>query len=459
MGNTSIITRIHSIRWGTEATLLVVCVTLLSQLLVASFSVWGSDNTSLDLDKIKRTEAISGDDLIDPAEQAKFLLRGRVIDVCGTPAVGVEVWAAARFQRPPLRATTHTDASGTFALKLAPLTEPAYWEFRSASGTRGGEAGIVLASPQAAPELEIPLQPRGIVKGRVLDMSSKTEIVGAQLFLDDGRILKSDSEGRFTITGLSLRNHSLVVASLEHERMLVQFDSTMNESLLLDVYVPRGGIVKGRVVDEAGNPIRGAYVTVPISGDPLALNGFETTADDNGEFEWRGHPLGRDFRLSASSVKRPRLLKTLEFAGRSELPVETTVFTLPFETKVDRPATNHRADPGKFVEASRGAGGIKGRVVDRDGRPVRTFRVTIHFPRTREAGNRLVPFYASYEDVGISFTNDDGEFLLSNLASAADYRLHVITSDLREGTVDAVRSSSLGELARKDKAAIRISVR
>lgn len=241
--------------------------------------------------------------------------------------------------------------------------------------------------------------------------------------------------------------------------MLVLFDNTMTESLLLDVYVPRGGVVKGRVVDEAGNPIRKAYVTVPISGDALALNGFETSADDNGEFEWRGHPLGRIFHLSASSVERPRDLKTMKFAGKTDLAAEASIFTLPFQTNVERPSANQRSDPSKFAEPTRGTGGIKGRVVDRDGRPVRSFVVTIHFPQMRRPGDRLVPFYAGYEDVGISFTNDDGEFLLSNLASAAAYRLQVITLDLQEGAVDSVRSSLLGELVGKDKAAIRISVR
>ena len=461
MQGTSItLTRIRPSRWYPEAAIVKVCIITFSLLVVVSGSILGADDTSLSLDKIEQRHVRSGANLSDPAEQSNGILRGRVIDVDAAPAVDVEVWAAARFQRPPLRATTRTDASGSFAFKLASLTEPAHWEFRSAIGTQGGEAKIVLDSPLAAPEaLEIQLQPRGVVKGRVLDKTSKAAIVDAQLFLDDGRILRSDSEGKFTITGIPLRNHSLVVGSPEHERMLVLFDNTMTESQLLDVYVPRGGVVKGRVVDEAGNPVRGAYVTVPISGDALALNGFETSADDNGEFEWRGHPLDRIFHLSASSVDRPRDLKTMKFAGKSDLAVEASIFTLPFQANVERPSANQRSVPGKFSEPTRGPGGIKGRVVDRHGRPVRSFVVTIHFPQMRRPDDRLVPFYASYENVGVSFTNDDGEFLLSNLASAAAYRLQVITLDLQEGAVDSVRSSLLGELVGKDKAAIRISVR
>ena len=97
------------------------------------------------------------------------------------------------------------------------------------------------------------------------------------------------------------------------------------------------------------------------------------------------------------------------------------------------------------------AGMIRGRVVDRDGKPVRNFRILVNAPHERQVGEKFGSYFAGYCGIGITFTSDDGSFVITGLGEPGGLcRISAVAEGHAEGAVDRVISTTLGHLPPAD---------
>ena len=225
-------------------------------------------------------------------------LRGTVLNPDGTPAAGATVWAAAVFVRPALRQQTTTDDKGAFRLELQPLNDSYNWSIRARLGRMSGEAndayGTVKFRPGQTPgEIVIHLVERGILQGRLLQAEDDRPVSGARLFVSTGEVLQTDDQGRFVLAGLPQGDHSLTPVAPGRARSYILFDTSLKPEAQLDIRLERGGKLVGRVVDEQDQPIPGAHVTMPSSGNTLTLNGRDELCGSEGKLVYDGLGFGR----------------------------------------------------------------------------------------------------------------------------------------------------------------------
>ena len=87
-----------------------------------------------------------------------------------------------------------------------------------------------------------------------------------------------------------------------------------------------------------------------------------------------------------------------------------------------------------------GEGAIRGRVIDPAGKPVRNFRVQVGIPKGAKPGDPVGGYFAGYGGTGLSFTRDDGEFIISGLTAGHLHHLTVIAEERGAGEVDRVEA-------------------
>ncbi len=168
--------------------------------------------------------------------------------------------------------------------------------------------GLVFGLPQVSPE-----SPRARIVGRVLSTEGKPlsraivtaqKLGGSALFQAktdrSGRYAMDVEPGRYIIRaekgGYVTSEYRVEEASLEPTPMMVE----AGKSVTVDLRLPRGGVITGRIVDEDGEPVVGATVQVerrqeePSRGAPwvFGLRGSATT-DDRGIYRIYGLASGR----------------------------------------------------------------------------------------------------------------------------------------------------------------------
>ncbi|RKY16408.1 MAG: hypothetical protein DRQ55_18070 [Planctomycetota bacterium] len=180
------------------------------------------------------------------------------------------------------------------------------------SGYRGpSDAEAVSGCSVVWPKNPGPLPERAeptVVTGRVLRELDGEPLPGARVhlksFIDKGdhKLLgrnrgrwfetRTDDEGRFrlTVTG-KLRAWGIQVDPTEHSTVLIADGRNLDARSPLELRAPVGGTIEGRVLDEQGRGVAGAYVAadLPLHGS------VETETDDEGRYVLRQLP--RRFRL------------------------------------------------------------------------------------------------------------------------------------------------------------------
>jgi hypothetical protein len=273
-------------------------------------------------------------------------LTGVVHAADGNPAAGAVVWAA-QFDHGPLkRPETVAGADGRFALDLG----PGEWWIWARRGTQGGEgqshsATIKITAGQVPPPVAIRLQERGTFRGRLLEAETGKPIPGGQLVLDAGFTLTADAAGRFEVGGLSRDNHEAFVVAPGRMRMRVLFDTTARADTELDVPVPRGGKIVGRVTDLDGKPIPGAHVGRHTSGTFFSINGLFLACDAEGRFAYDDAvPPGQPTRLSAAA---PGYVEEQLNGTQDSLAGKPLVLNFRLRPKPGTPAAAKVPDPEK----------------------------------------------------------------------------------------------------------------
>ena len=139
-----------------------------------------------------------------------------------------------------------------------------------------------------AHRVDIRLENRGNFKGRLTEAETGKPIIGGQLYLDNGVVLTTDKDGRFTIGGLKRTQHQALTVAPGRLRQRVLFDTTASAETELDIPVALGAKIIGRVTDKDGKPIRGAWVDGSASGANLSLRGGVVYCGVDGKYEYDG---------------------------------------------------------------------------------------------------------------------------------------------------------------------------
>ena len=551
-------------------------------------------------------------------------LRGTVRTADGKPAAGASVWASHLWIHRLERVEAVAGDEGTFTLELSPGT----WLLSGRSGDQGvsGFEAVEVQAGRPPQPSTLRLTPQGLLRGRLLEAESGEPIVGARFVLDDGRDPTTDADGRFEAPALSRGNsHEAFVVAPGRERKRVLFEMAEGPTTELEVRIPRGARVVGRVVDLDGRPIPGADVGRSTSGSGLSLTALWEKADEEGRFAYDGvvsdrstwlgasapgfeeaertafrvgvddPPLTLDFRLARKptpEVSKPdpagagakpeqptnvrtvtgvavgpdgspvvgatvrwgleRSDRTIEAKsderGRFRLPlvpVEAGVVSVvpaaddlapgfaAVEAVGDREATvelskahvlrgvvhdaagkpfpgvmvlatvdvagqrpmllwERRATSdaeGRFAVAGlpeagvkftflrsgvsdlrdrelpldreadvvlTAAGAIRGKVVGPDGKPVRNFRVLLNAPRERRPDDVYGGFFAGFCGIGLSYTTDDGTFLIRNLTAGSVQRVTVLAPGFGEASIDRVVAEPLDRITDQQLASFHL---
>lgn len=556
------------------------------------------------------------------------VIRGDVQAADGSPAKGAKVWTARLWAKPLDRREAVADERGGFKLDAG----PGDWLVWASIGGQGGEVRqpIKVQAGEDPEPIRITLAGWGRLRGRLIEAEGGKPIAGGKFALDNGLVAVADDQGRFEATGLRrIGYHEAFVVAPGRARMRVLFVMSDRPETELEVQVPRAGKIVGRVADEQGRPVPGAWVGRSTSGSAYSTTALFDRCDDQGRFEYDGVPFDRPARLSAeaggfqgqerddlfvdpkgrSLALDFKLMRTPEApqAGEAapakpeaDLPSEYREVTgvvlgpgdrpvagaevrwgaakhsetpqakagedgrfrlpripdrdgmvtviapgsklAPFFALVRRGGKQHlrvtlvegrsargvvrddrgepiagvlvvpviaspdpsRGDPvwlseleertdaqGRFEISGLPVAGVKidfmhpglsdlrnqvlkldgpdnsirmvaggailGRVVDPDGKPVRNFRVLLNISKDRRPGDNFGGFFAGFSGIGLTYTSEDGSFVVKDLAAGSVQRLSVIAPGFGEGVVDRARAEPENHLSPDKALTIRLA--
>jgi protocatechuate 3,4-dioxygenase beta subunit len=221
---------------------------------------------------------------------------------------------------------------------------------------------------------------------------------------------QTDEKGRFRLT-VADQPEMLAVLPRDFTPVFPQVAAGGDQKI--EVTVQAGHTVRGRVLDDTGKPIPNVRVLAVIGspdpriGNPYWLIEAQVHTNAEGKFELKGAPEGARFDF----------LKP----GLSDLRSQTLDLNLADNT----------------VTMLYG-GAVSGRVVDRNGKPIRSFRIRVGLPRERQPGDQFTGFFAGYSGIGVRFTSDDGRFVLTGVGAGSVYRITVVAPGHGEAVADRV---------------------
>jgi protocatechuate 3,4-dioxygenase beta subunit len=291
-------------------------------------------------------------------------IRGVVRDGGGRPLPGARVRVATspariREEDPVHVVWATSDASG--AWRVGPLAG------RRLKGVQVSLAGHVTATsvevgrrlaPDEVVEVDVVLGPGGALRGRVLDAQGRP-LAGAHVRAGTGRAV-SDTAGDWRIVDLPASCVQVVVAWPEvddedlYNNLVWDRDGAWGtwaeaqpgvERRVQDLRPPPEREVRGRVLDEAGRPVAGAWVV---------LSGHATRSAPDGSFVLRASTSERHHWLSAETATAQSDLESV--------PVHPDAAPLVVDVVV------------------RPLGRIAARLVDGEGRPCPRVGVTLEGP-------------------------------------------------------------------------------
>jgi uncharacterized GH25 family protein len=230
--------------------------------------------------------------------------------------------------------------------------------------------------------------------------------------------MKTDAKGRFRLTVPDVAGMVAVLPRdypPEFPRVLAGGDKEV------DVNLRFGNTARGRVVDDTGKPIKDVRVIAVVpSPNPGLANPYWLTeavvrTDADGKFELKGVPDQARFDFLKPDMSDLR---------NQELDV----------TRADNRVTMQYG------------GAVTGRVVDQGGKPLRSFRVLVGFPRQRQMGDQTEGFFAGYSGMGVRFTSEDGSFVLTGVGAGSVYRITALAEGHGAAIEDRVLAVPLNRL-------------
>ena len=310
---------------------------------------------------------------------------------------------------------------------------------------------FLLALLQAVPQAQTHAPVRtGQLSGRVIAADTGAPVRSADIRLMglkpdlSPRIATTDDEGRFLLSDVTVGQYTLTVSKAGFVRQSFglkkdgpsAFEVTPGQPIELgDLALRRGGVITGRVLDVAGDPLadvtvqawRLTYMT-PASGRVMSTRSFPT--NDRGEFRLYGLQPGRYF-VSAS----------LGAPGMAEAPTfypgtSTTADALAIDVKAGQESSGVSIQlvPNPY-------GAVAGTVTDSKGGPYTGAVVGLISARTDGVSLNSVQLTA--------IPDSTGRFKIVNV-SPGDYRVEVLSRAWLEKigqTGTGIGTDGLGEVA------------
>ncbi|MGN7412221.1 carboxypeptidase-like regulatory domain-containing protein [Paenibacillus sp. SAF-068] len=271
----------------------------------------------------------------DPSTQAK--VSGKVTDPEGFPIQDATIKYSLRYQGENTEKSVKTDGTGSYSIlaSVQDYTEISFIiEAEGYVTDRHRNTYYLSEGEQILVNFEL-YEPSTIV-GSVTDPAGKpvpdalVKVTGA---LD--RPVKTDQQGRYTVTGIDYDynpNIAIWVDSAdymlyEQDRLNVQAGKT----LIVDVVLTEAAHVRGKVVDEAGNPVSGAKVNA----------GVLATTDAQGNYFIKRVPTGvRTITGEAAGYLKSSLSVTLVQGDRNTFDI-----VLKKDADITPPVTKYRLVP------------------------------------------------------------------------------------------------------------------
>ncbi len=318
---------------------------------------------------------------------------GVVVDPTGKPVRGAVVIVGAgdvagiggRDNLPPFAGLTRTDERGEFAVVgLAAGKQP----IRVRGGHLAPWRGEVEVQAGLTVTQGVELGPGAVLRGHVVEGTGKP-VARAEIEVGDwGDIAHfhgvSDAGGAFELLGLPVGEVVVRAEHGDHGKARVAVPTTATDVATCTFTLSRGLELKGRVVDQDGQPIAAATIEC-LAEDPQEKWIVIAHSDAEGRFVAANRPeQGKVFLTANASGYQERIVRGLDPSKEAELRLQRL-----------QPATVR----------------ITGRVVDADGRPVANAGAHAFCHSVRSGPNH-------------DFTDNDGRFELGPLAPG-DWALHV----------------------------------
>ena len=183
--------------------------------------------------------------------------------------------------------------------------------FGCEGSTAGGDEVVRLPAADFLAGTAVLVIGHGVtVSGLIVDNSGKpvpgVAITRNHQWRNPSAVLQSDEAGRFKIPNLLPGEMVLTLQAkgLEPQTLDLAVTNPMPE---LKVAMMPGKILKGRVLDESGQPVAGASVQLDrVNLEPLDFD-WSTTTDSQGRFQWDSAPSGERPYLIAAEGYNLRL--------------------------------------------------------------------------------------------------------------------------------------------------------
>ncbi|MFO0951704.1 MAG: carboxypeptidase regulatory-like domain-containing protein [Isosphaeraceae bacterium] len=373
---------------------------------------------------------------------------GRVLDLEGKPIAGAFVGRSTSGSILSLTGLwVQSDAQGHFEYDGLPLERTTWmnaaavgYQDSQRDGVRGNDgeplpvefrlavnpvararAGAGAGTPAQAKNATARSVDRRDVRGVVLGPGEKP-VAGATVRWGlnrsgDAIEARTDAEGQYRLELVPDTAGSLAVIPSRDDLAPASAQVPAGGEQTVRVTLEPGHAARGYVRDDRGEPFAGVMVLPIVGGEGPGMNGLalwerQTRTDAKGRFEVKGLP--------ATGV-----LFTFLGDGVSDLrnhPVE-----------LDR----------ETVVVMSAAGAIRGKVVDAEGKPVRNFRVLLNASRERKPDDKFGGFFAGFCGIGLSYTSDDGSFLIRNLGAGTVQRVTILAPSHGEKSIDRVVAEPL----------------
>ncbi|MGO4729895.1 carboxypeptidase-like regulatory domain-containing protein [Paenibacillus sp. 2KB_22] len=214
----------------------------------------------------------------DPSTQAK--VSGKVTDPEGFPIQDATIKYSLRYQGENTEKSVKTDGTGSYSIleSVQDYTEISFIiEAEGYVTDRHRNTYYLSEGEQILVNFEL-YEPSTIV-GTVTDQTGKP-IPDAQVKVTGAsdRPVKTDQQGRYAVTGLDFDYNPNIAIWVDSADYMLYEQDRLNiqagKTLIVDVVLTEAAHVRGKVVDEAGNPVSGAKVNAGVSATTDAQGNY-----------------------------------------------------------------------------------------------------------------------------------------------------------------------------------------
>jgi protocatechuate 3,4-dioxygenase beta subunit/thiol-disulfide isomerase/thioredoxin len=221
------------------------------------------------------------------------VLRGRVLDADGKPLSGAKI--SAYVGNREINFTT--DEKGRFeAYDIASATTVIYPTV-TCTGYVAKDQFMLNLNADGPTEVEWRLESGAVVTGRVTAKDDGRPLAGITITVGEDRFssnrvnpeVKTDAEGRYTLTGAKIGATMLHAFSDDFAPAMQSVNTTAGGSVAADFQLEAGATVSGRVTDPDGKPVRDVRLITDTWNDARMFH-RERQTDADGKFEFAHMP-------------------------------------------------------------------------------------------------------------------------------------------------------------------------